>query len=64
MLMMLQKLVKDFAGMGFKPEVKDLKFFQDDYGLEAGDRDDTSSGDESAEGGTTDDEGPEDGSTP
>ena len=35
--------MKGFASIGFKPEVKPLTFFQDDYGLEGGDGDDSSS---------------------
>ena len=32
-----QNLVRDFKGVGFKPEVKPLALFQDDYGLKVGD---------------------------
>ena len=60
---MLQKLVNDFTGMGFKSEVKDLNFFQDEYGMEVGDGDETSGSDQGTEYGIVGDEGSEDGST-
>ncbi|MCJ1247440.1 hypothetical protein MMC30_004654 [Trapelia coarctata] len=34
---MQENLVRDFKGIGFKPEVKPLALFQDDYGLKTGD---------------------------
>ncbi|MCJ1281964.1 hypothetical protein MMC26_001287 [Xylographa opegraphella] len=37
---MQEGLVKGFESMGFRPEVKPLTFFQDDYGLKAGDEED------------------------
>ncbi|MCJ1477917.1 hypothetical protein MMC13_006591 [Lambiella insularis] len=33
---MQEGLIKGFEGMGFKPEIKPLAYFQDDYGLKAG----------------------------
>ncbi len=51
----MQEQVKGFESLGFKPEVKPLTFFQDDYGLkiEAGDEDDD---DEEEEDGSEDED--------
>ena len=58
---MEEGLVKGFEGLGFKPEVKPLSFFQDDYGLkgeEGEDEDDEDDGEEDLddEEGEVDDE--------
>lgn len=47
----MQGLVKGFEAIGFKPEIKPLSFFQDDYGLKAGDAEgETDDGEEELEG--------------
>ena len=62
----IQNLVKGFEGMGFRPEVKPLTFFQDDYGLMAGDEeegkddDDDDDNDEDIDGEDDDTEDSED----
>ena len=39
LLIYAQSLMKGFQSIGFKPEVKQLAFFQDDYGLKTGEGD-------------------------
>ena len=51
-----QNLVKGFSTMGYKPEVRTLTSFQDDYGLKTGDDE----ADAAAEDSAGDEEGLED----
>ncbi|KAL9129924.1 MAG: hypothetical protein Q9217_001772 [Psora testacea] len=55
---MREGLVKDFEGMGYKPQVKPLAFFQDDYGLgvENGEDEEEDDGDEHEDGEDEDEE--------
>lgn len=55
-------MVKNFEKAGFKPEVRTLASFQDDYGLKLGDDDADEEDEEDEEGVFVDDEeGDEDG---
>ena len=54
-------LVKHFEGIGFKPEVKPLAFFQDDYGLKAEDGEDEEDGIDGIDGDEDEDEDTEEG---
>ena len=58
-----QALVKDFTEAGFKPEVKKLAEFQDDYGLGAVDGEDDEDEEDDEDGeddGSDDDEDDDD----
>ncbi len=46
---MTENLVKGFEEFGFKPKVKPLTFFQDDYGMKVGDGDDNGEDEEDDE---------------
>ncbi|KAK4697960.1 hypothetical protein P7C71_g191, partial [Lecanoromycetidae sp. Uapishka_2] len=58
---MEEGLVKGFGELGFKPEVRPLAFFQDDYGLQAGDGSDEPEDEDEDEDEIEDEESEENG---
>jgi hypothetical protein len=56
----MKALMKDFEGVGFKPESRTLASFQDDYGLEALDGEDPADDEDDEEGDDVEDEESED----